>query len=1671
MYFVNSQFKSRIDNNVIFRIFPKLNSQQFNLLSQLITETIDIIAIKFNFDLKERHLYEQQFEQNDHRDIKAILQLLLPYIGKEDLSNLTDLKELYINKVPGTLTNINLGKPSYEYTNLQYGRCLRTPEGAVEIQFKEEHLKHNFYLLKKTISEMANKLYVNWIDILPININEAGPIPLLMETQKGLAENSITEYDPLVENAQIANYRGISIDEIYNTVSNFLYHDIKNIKWLIYDIKIGNSLLPYIIVWNELLGLKEALDQVSWSLLTVDKQQQFRESFRNIVDKAKKGISNNNIDASALSLLLRVFLIFFSSERNKTRPEITLLKEAITDGYKKLDIDIDPSGEEADEMDITTDNLFLSAESINAETVYEYFRLQLAQFNTTWYATQIVNERGFLDRTQIQNNLSYQFSYKNVYNFSKSLTHITVTVAYKPSYQEFPKLWSSLDELTKKIVIERINWPTNKLVTSWFNIKRYIKNVYGVTGSEGDNKNQQIFKTVKDGLAKIVLQVMQLKGILSQFKPNPKLTDSKQLPQSEDAIEKIITTGIKREVQNKQKYYDNCYNFIDGQKYKDLIIHTQKGKYTYFEHLYNNFVGAWPTTYAMNWISQIGFFHHYLNNQVIYVTGSTGVGKSSQVPKLLVYGLKSIDYNPNGSVIVTQPRIPPTETTARTLSTQMGIPIEEYNSSIMVPKNKDKNGFAETKNEDNIIPTNNYHIRYKNKQTKHYAPVSGLSLTVMTDGLFLTADLKNNLLLRSKTSDGLRYRDGNTYDIVAVDESHEHNGNMDLILTLMKTTLYYNKSVRLVIISATMEEDEPVYRRFYRDINDNLMYPLNSLLSKHNLDRINVDRRFHISPPGQTTRHKIIDNYVPDLDAETVVLNILKESSVGDILVFEPTVRKIQAFAESIEDKLPPGVKVLPYYKDLDKSERTFIEKLTNTSKQTKGFTRAIIVATTLAEASITIGTLKYVVDTGTRTLGIYNYDARQETYGDGDIVISETSRVQRRGRVGRTADGVVYYLYKKGSREGMPTLYDISVSNKSETLYELLKDNGDQTKLIDIDPHTTTVSLENIATSYPDGLDKMIKQQWFYNSVYNTYRGKPTDYDYENNKQPHTKYKTGFNQQTVEDSDGTFYIVHPDELNLIRNITGKILGSVERSYLPNIKGPDYLGGGLIYSKKIHSFWNLMQERLCLYLPVDKSDIYKTELGKHLTSLKLDLDLEDYRQLISYLYSRQYGVHTEMLLLLAMLRTLQSSLLPLAKIKEVDGQTVKEFQELLNVYGQTSGDSMALIKIAQDIIGFINKNIVKIDQPVTISPAVIQNISNQKSEYIKKSKDKNFSNIDPKLLKILINLDHNGKLSREPGLTPKEIENIIKTDGNIDEIIYQISNHKNKIDSFFTHLNSDTIISFVSKYLILKQGLYKYETGITDNKDDTVVTLSWFDQRLSIIEKPQNNSIAVIRSLIHGYGYNVAKRIKGSHLYVNINYPEPESVQQIKLISKKDNTNVRYKNVKDNKAFAVYDTFLKPEYTGEYILYLATDIRGYVFIHTVKPSDVQAAYPYLYTPSQLKKNINIYEKNKKAVSNIVKSLNKGERSILTVELIGNYNHTLDTIRSDFLNAYNSRIWNTLKKMDESERYAKDIENRRKMEDTIKRDGSSYQSGGHEDKNQPSYFLNAYMTYLYRKLNK
>ena len=64
--------------------------------------------------------------------------------------------------------------------------------------------------------------------------------------------------------------------------------------------------------------------------------------------------------------------------------------------------------------------------------------------------------------------------------------------------------------------------------------------------------------------------------------------------------------------------------------------------------------------------------------------------------------------------------------------------------------------------------------------------------------------------------------------MVIVDEAHEHNTNMDLILTLSKTATYVNRSLKLIIISATMDDDEPIYRSYFKILNENIMNPINN---------------------------------------------------------------------------------------------------------------------------------------------------------------------------------------------------------------------------------------------------------------------------------------------------------------------------------------------------------------------------------------------------------------------------------------------------------------------------------------------------------------------------------------------------------------------------------------------------------------------------------------------------------------------------------------------------------------------------------------------------------------------------------------------------------------------------------------------------------------------------
>ena len=176
------------------------------------------------------------------------------------------------------------------------------------------------------------------------------------------------------------------------------------------------------------------------------------------------------------------------------------------------------------------------------------------------------------------------------------------------------------------------------------------------------------------------------------------------------------------------------------------------------------------------------------------------------------------------------------------------------------------------------------------------------------------------------------YSNKNKYDMVIVDEAHEHNTNMDLILTLMRQTCFLNNSTRLVIISATMDDDEPIYRSYFKYINDNIVYPIKQPIITKEYDDILIessylDRRLDISIPGQTTQYTIdekyfkiklsgdnkLDSIIGQKEAYKHILDITNKYETGEILLFSTGKAEINDAVNYLNEKLPVGNIALPF--------------------------------------------------------------------------------------------------------------------------------------------------------------------------------------------------------------------------------------------------------------------------------------------------------------------------------------------------------------------------------------------------------------------------------------------------------------------------------------------------------------------------------------------------------------------------------------------------------------------------------------------------------------------------------------------------------------------------------------------------------------------------------------
>jgi ATP-dependent helicase HrpA len=246
-------------------------------------------------------------------------------------------------------------------------------------------------------------------------------------------------------------------------------------------------------------------------------------------------------------------------------------------------------------------------------------------------------------------------------------------------------------------------------------------------------------------------------------------------------------------------------------------------------------------------------------------------------------------------------------------------------------------------------------------------------IKLMTDGILLAE------------TQGDRFLDA--YDTIIVDEAHERSLNIDFLLGYLKWLLPKRPDLKLVITSATIDPE-----RFSRHFDD---API-----------INVSGR---SFPVEM-RYRAVELDEEDetaVDEQTAILSAVDElwrEGSGDILVFLSGEREIRETAESLRKHHPQGCEVLPLYSRLSEAEQQRVFRPTGR--------RRIVLATNVAETSLTVPGIRSVIDTGVARISRYSHRSRLQRLPIEKI--SRASANQRAGRCGRVGPGIAIRLYSE---------------------------------------------------------------------------------------------------------------------------------------------------------------------------------------------------------------------------------------------------------------------------------------------------------------------------------------------------------------------------------------------------------------------------------------------------------------------------------------------------------------------------------------------------------------------------------------------------------------------------------------------------------------------------------
>ncbi|MGN4085550.1 ATP-dependent RNA helicase HrpA, partial [Burkholderia gladioli] len=350
-------------------------------------------------------------------------------------------------------------------------------------------------------------------------------------------------------------------------------------------------------------------------------------------------------------------------------------------------------------------------------------------------------------------------------------------------------------------------------------------------------------------------------------------------------------------------------------------------------------------------------------NQVVIVCGETGSGKTTQLPKICLALGRGLGAGGKGLIGHTQPRRLAASSTGRRIAEELGTSFGEV-------------------------------VGYKVRFTDNLAP--GASVKLMTDGILL-AETQTDPLLRA-------------YDTLIIDEAHERSLNIDFLLGYLKQILPRRPDLKLIVTSATIdaerfarhfgseEKPAPVFEVSGR------LYPVEMRYRPIADDRPAAIRNAEGAASGRDRQKSAREAERDLMDGIVDAVDELCREGPGDVLVFLPGEREIREAAEALRKHHPPHTEILPLFARLSAGDQERVFKASNA--------RRIVLATNVAETSLTVPGIRYVVDTGLARVKRYSYRNKVEQLQVESI--SQAAANQRAGRCGRVADGICIRLYEE---------------------------------------------------------------------------------------------------------------------------------------------------------------------------------------------------------------------------------------------------------------------------------------------------------------------------------------------------------------------------------------------------------------------------------------------------------------------------------------------------------------------------------------------------------------------------------------------------------------------------------------------------------------------------------